>query len=196
MGRPIGSRCDGGTSGGSGRSSLRLSRCRCGTAGQPAGVQGSGLPSSNSPSCLGSWICLRGYVWKLEALSDRHAEGCHARRRIQFRNRRAARAAFPHDSMTKLHRNYSIRHELDNGNLYVVNHRGDTLGMLWWRPTGKFTVLLEHLEVYPPYQGRGIGTAMQAAFVELLPQAFSKGQIPDRPGHLARGRPPVDSRLG
>jgi len=78
--------------------------------------------------------------------------------------------------MTKLHRNYSIRHELDNGNLYVVNRRGDTLGMLWWRPTGKFTVLLEHLEVYPPYQGRGIGTAMQAAFVELFPKLFPKAK--------------------
>ena len=78
--------------------------------------------------------------------------------------------------MTKLHRNYSIRHELDNGNLYVVNRRGDTIGMLWWRPTGKFTVLLEHLEVYPPYQGRGIGTAMQAAFVELFPKLFPKAK--------------------
>ena len=98
--------------------------------------------------------------------------------------------------MTMLHRNYSIRHELDNGNLYVVNRRGDTLGMLWWRPTGRFTVLLEHLEVYPQYQGRGIGTAMQAAFVELLPKLFPKAKYLTAQATSQGSRSPADSSLG
>ena len=67
-----------------------------------------------------------------------------------------------------------IRPELDNGNLAIENPSGIPVGSLWWRPSGKVTIHLEHLEISEVYQRQGLGEALLREFLRCLPKIYPK----------------------
>jgi hypothetical protein len=62
--------------------------------------------------------------------------------------------------------------ELDNGNISIVDAKGNDIGTIWWKPTGKYTVEVEHLEIDPAYQNRGLGEALLREFAAILPTIY------------------------
>jgi ribosomal protein S18 acetylase RimI-like enzyme len=65
-----------------------------------------------------------------------------------------------------------IRTELDNGNLAIESPSGFLVGSLWWRPSGKVTVHLEHLEISEDYQKQGLGEVLLREFLRYLPKTY------------------------
>lgn len=74
-------------------------------------------------------------------------------------------------------RNLFFEPELDNGNIAIVTPRGTPVGIVWFRPTGNYTVEVEHLEIDPRYQKTGLGEALLREFaanlLTLYPEARS-----------------------
>ena len=65
-----------------------------------------------------------------------------------------------------------VRTELDNGNLAIESPSGSLVGSLWWRPSGKVTVHLEHLEISEDYQKQGLGELLLREFLRYLPKTY------------------------
>jgi len=65
-------------------------------------------------------------------------------------------------------RNLFFQPELDNGNIAVVTPRGTPVGIVWFRPTGRYTVEIEHLEINWAYQNTGLGEALLREFAANL----------------------------
>ena len=72
-------------------------------------------------------------------------------------------------------RNLFFEPELDNGNIAIVTPRGTPVGIVWFRPTGNYTVEIEHLEIDPRYHNTGLGEALLREFaanrLTLCPEA-------------------------
>ncbi|MGA2657899.1 MAG: hypothetical protein ABSH34_10305 [Verrucomicrobiota bacterium] len=74
-------------------------------------------------------------------------------------------------------RNLFFQPELDNGNIAIVTPRGEQVGIIWWRPTGRHTVEIEHLEINPPYQDAGLGEALLREFGASLPALYPEARF-------------------
>lgn len=66
-------------------------------------------------------------------------------------------------------RNLFFQPELDNGNVAIVTPRGEQVGIIWWRPSGKYTVEIEHLAI----QGISAGVADFDELVQLAEKGLS-----------------------
>jgi GNAT superfamily N-acetyltransferase len=71
-------------------------------------------------------------------------------------------------------RNLFFRPDLGNGNIAIVTPRSEQVGCLWWRPTGRYTIEIEHLEVDQWYQNTGLGEALLREFAANLPRLYPK----------------------
>jgi hypothetical protein len=65
-------------------------------------------------------------------------------------------------------RNLFFEPEVDNGNIAIVTPRGEPVGSIWWRPTGKYIVEIERLEINRAYQNSGLGEALLCEFAVNL----------------------------
>jgi GNAT superfamily N-acetyltransferase len=74
-------------------------------------------------------------------------------------------------------RNLFFEPELDNGNIAVVTPRGEQVGSIWWRPTGDYTVEIEHLEIDPRYQNTGLGEALLREFAANLQTLYPEARF-------------------
>src|ERR1051325_2441371 len=64
--------------------------------------------------------------------------------------------------------------ELDNGNIAIVTRRRRPVGNIWWRPTGKYTVEIEHLAIDDFYQNRGLGEKLLREFAANISTLYPK----------------------
>ena len=48
---------------------------------------------------------------------------------------------------------------------------------IWWRPTGKYTVEVEHLETDPRYQNTGLGEALLREFAANLQTLYPEARF-------------------
>jgi ribosomal protein S18 acetylase RimI-like enzyme len=62
--------------------------------------------------------------------------------------------------------------EWDNGNISILTPSKNIVGQVWWRPTGRFTVEIEHLEIDACYQRQGLGEALLRRLVNQLPKLY------------------------
>ena len=74
-------------------------------------------------------------------------------------------------------RNLFFEPELDNGNIAIVTPRGEQVGIIWWRPTGNYTVEVEHLEIQPAYQKTGLGEALLSEFAANLQTLYPEARF-------------------
>jgi len=74
-------------------------------------------------------------------------------------------------------RNLFFEPELDNGNIAVVTPRGEPVGSIWWRPSGDYTVEIEHLEINRAYQNTGLGEALLREFTANLHTLYPKARF-------------------
>ncbi len=74
-------------------------------------------------------------------------------------------------------RNLFFKPELDNGNIAVVTPRGEPVGIIWWRPSGKYTIEIEHLEINSRYQNAGLGEALLREFAANLPALYPEARF-------------------
>jgi ribosomal protein S18 acetylase RimI-like enzyme len=74
-------------------------------------------------------------------------------------------------------RNLFFQPELDNGNIVIVTPRGEPVGSIWWRPTGKYTVEIEHLEIGSAYQNTGLGEALLREFTANLQTLYPEAHF-------------------
>jgi GNAT superfamily N-acetyltransferase len=74
-------------------------------------------------------------------------------------------------------RNLFLRLELGNGNIAIVTPRGEQVGCIWWRPTGRHTVEIEHLEVALRYQNTGLGQTLLREFAANLRNLFHEARF-------------------
>ena len=65
-------------------------------------------------------------------------------------------------------RNLFFESELDNGNIAIGTPRGEPVAIVWFCPTGNYTVEIEHLEIDPRYQNTGLGEALLREFAANL----------------------------
>jgi GNAT superfamily N-acetyltransferase len=59
----------------------------------------------------------------------------------------------------------------DNGNVGLETKNGRQAGSVWWRPTGRKTVEIEHLEIYGQYWNRGLGQGLLRAALSSIREA-------------------------
>jgi len=62
--------------------------------------------------------------------------------------------------------------ELDNGNIAIVTPDREPVGIIWWAPSGQSTIHVEHLDISPKYQNRGLGEALLREFAATLPTIY------------------------
>ena len=74
-------------------------------------------------------------------------------------------------------RNLFFEPELDNGNIAIVTPHGEQVGSIWWRPTGKYTVEIEHLEIGPAYRDSGLGEALLHEFAANLQALYPEARF-------------------
>ena len=66
---------------------------------------------------------------------------------------------------------------LSENSVYAVDENDKMAGILWFRPAGKRTVELEHVEVEPAHAKRGVGTLLLRRFLQEARQRLPEAQF-------------------